>query len=343
MNLRELRLLGRDVTARKLWNAARVSSSYYVSRALRKPVHWGLPISIGIEPTTACNLGCPQCPSGLKQFTRPTGRLQLERFQALIDELHPDLLYLILYFQGEPYLNPQFLQMVEYATRHRVHTLTSTNAHFLSPQAAAQTVEAGLGRIVISLDGTTQEVYEQYRVHGNLEKVLEGTNNLVTAKRLAKAKRPFVDLQFIVFKHNQHQIADAKALGKRLGVDRVSLKTAQVYDYGTADAWIPDDPTLARYIRDEQTQQYRIQNRLLNHCWKLWHGAEITWDGRVLPCCFDKDARHEMGRFPEEASFRSIWRSEPYRTFRAQVLNNRRQIDICQNCTEGLKVRISTS
>jgi len=336
-SLQELRLLGADLTVRKLWNAAKVTASYYAARVSGRPVHWGLPVSLGIEPTTACNLGCPQCPSGLKSFTRPTGRLQLDRFKALVDELHPSLLYLILYFQGEPYLNPQFLEMVAYASRHRVHTMSSTNAHFLTPTKAKETVDAGLGRLIISLDGVDQATYEQYRVHGNLEKVLEGTNNLVTAKRLAKAKRPFVDLQFIVFKHNEHQIEEVRALGKKLGVDRVSLKTAQIYDYVNAADWVPADEDKARYRR-AQDGSYVIKNKLMDHCWKLWHGAEITWDGRVLPCCFDKDAQHEMGRFPDEGSFNTIWNGASYKAFRRKLLTGRKGIDICQNCTEGTKV-----
>jgi radical SAM protein with 4Fe4S-binding SPASM domain len=296
-----------------------------------------MPISVGIEPTTACNLGCPQCPSGLKSFSRPTGRLTFERFQALVDELHPTLLYLILYFQGEPYLNPRFLEMVAYATRHRVHTMSSTNAHFLTPHKAKETVEAGLGRLIISLDGADQATYERYRVHGDIEKVLEGTNNLVTAKKLAKAKRPFVDLQFIVFKHNEHQVDDIRAIGKKLGVDRISIKTAQIYDYHSAEDWVPQNEERARY-RKTPDGRYEIKNKLLNHCWKLWHGAEITWDGRVLPCCFDKDGQHTLGVFPEQGSFESIWSSQPYRSFRKRLMQGRRNIDICQNCTEGTKV-----
>jgi len=332
----EARLLGRDLSARKFWNAARVTASYYAARVSGRPIQWGVPVSIGIEPTTACNLGCPHCPSGLKSFTRPTGKLPFDRFKALIDELHPDLLYLILYFQGEPYLNPDFLRMAAYATQHRVHTMSSTNAHFLSPEKAAETVEAGLGRLIISMDGTTQETYERYRKTGQLEKVLEGTNNLITAKRLAQKKRPFVDLQFIVFAHNEHEINEVKAMGKKLGVDRVSIKTAQIYDHENVDEWLPTDDKYARYEKTE-SGQVRIKNELLNHCWKLWHGAEITWDGRVLPCCFDKDATHEMGRFPEE-DFRRIWHGDAYRNFRKRLLTGRKGIDICQNCTEGTRV-----
>ena len=83
-------------------------------------------------------------------------------------------MYLIFYFQGEPYLNPDFLDMVKYASGKKIYTATSTNAHYLNDANARRTIESGLDRLIISIDGTTQETYQQYRVGGHLNKVLEG-------------------------------------------------------------------------------------------------------------------------------------------------------------------------
>ncbi|MEO0585017.1 MAG: SPASM domain-containing protein, partial [Bacteroidota bacterium] len=83
--------------------------------------------------------------------------------------------------------------------------------------------------------------------------------------------------------------------------------------------------------------KYILKNPLHNQCWKLWQGAEITWDGKVLPCCFDKDAEFEMGNVGE-TDFRSIWESPSYQAFRQQILHSRQQIDMCRNCSEGTKV-----
>ena len=100
------------LTPRRFWNGIKVLSSYYISKWTKRPVQWGLPLSISFEPTTSCNLRCPECPSGLRAFTRPTGMLQQDFFSETIDQLSKDLLYLVFYFQGEPYLNPGFLDMV---------------------------------------------------------------------------------------------------------------------------------------------------------------------------------------------------------------------------------------
>ncbi|HEY8396593.1 MAG TPA: radical SAM protein, partial [Flavihumibacter sp.] len=184
-NFRDSLNLARKLTIRRAWNATKVLSSYYISKYSGKAVQWGVPISISVEPTTSCNLRCPECPSGLRAFTRPTGMLKQDFFRSTIDQLYKDLYYLVFYFQGEPYLNPAFLEMVKYASDKGIYTATSTNAHYLTPENARKTVESGLDRLIISIDGTTQEVYQQYRVGGRLEKVLEGARNIVQAKKEA--------------------------------------------------------------------------------------------------------------------------------------------------------------
>ncbi len=336
LHLRDNINLASKLTPLKLWNALQVLSSFYWSKWTRKPVQWGLPLSISYEPTTSCNLRCPECPSGLRSFTRPTGMLDTGFFNQTIDELAGRLLYLIFYFQGEPYLNPKFLDMVQYASRKGIYTATSTNAHYLDDEMARKTVESGLDRLIVSIDGTTQETYQSYRIGGKLDKVIEGTKNVIHWKKQLKAKTPHVIFQFLVVKPNQHQIEDVMALGKEVGVDEVRLKTAQVYEYEQGNDLIPTIEKYARY-KQQKDGTYTIKNSLLDHCWKLWHACVITWDGLVVPCCFDKDATHRLGDL-KERTFKEIWFNGQYHQFRTAILKSRSEIDICRNCTEGTKV-----
>ncbi len=324
------------ITFSKIINAGQVWSSYHITRLLKKPVQWGRPMTISIEPTTACNLRCPECPSGLRSFSRDTGNMKEAFFRKLIDDMHRQLLWLIFYFQGEPYINPKFLDMVKYAHDKGIYTITSTNGHFLHPENARKTIASGLDRILISIDGSTQEVYEQYRKEGHLATVLEGARNLVKAKKEANSATPHIVFQMLVVKPNEHQIEEVRALAKEIGVDEVKLKTAQVYDYENGNDLIPTIEKYSRY-RKEASGSWSIKNQLLNHCWKLWHACVITWDGVVVPCCFDKDATHKLGDLKKQ-SFTEIWKGIAYANFRNQLLKGRDQIDICNNCTEGCKV-----
>jgi len=325
------------LTLPRLWNAGQVLASYYLSKWTKRPVQWGLPISISFEPTTSCNLRCPECPSGLRAFTRPTGMLENNFFRDTIDQLHSRLLYLVFYFQGEPYLNPDFLTMVKYASSKRLYTATSTNAHYLTDDNARKTVESGLDRLIISIDGTTQDVYHQYRVGGNLEKVIQGARNIVKWKKELKSRTPFIFFQFLVVKPNEHQVEDIKKLALEIGVDEIRFKTAQIYDYkNDPNKLIPSINKFSRY-RKQDNGEYKFKNSLSNHCWRLWHATVITWDGLVVPCCFDKDATHKLGDLKGQP-FKEIWNNTEYIQFRRQLLKSRKNIDICANCSEGTKV-----
>jgi hypothetical protein len=80
-----------------------------------------------------------------------------------------------------------------------------------------------------------------------------------------------------------------------------------------------------------------MKNKLANRCWKLWHANVITWDGLVVPCCFDKDAMHQLGNLKSQ-SFTDIWKNDNYKQFRKELMKGRKNIDICSNCSEGVSV-----
>ena len=336
-NFNDTKNLLSKLTFRRAWNGVKVLTSFYISRLTKKPVQWGYPVSISFEPTTSCNLRCPECPSGLRAFTRPTGMLKKDFFTETIDEIHKELLYLIFYFQGEPFLNTDFLEMVKYADSKGIYTATSTNAHYLTDAVAKKTVESGLDRLIISIDGTTQDVYTQYRVGGNLEKVIAGAKNIVKWKKELKSKTPFVFFQFLVVKPNEHQIEDIKKLAKEIGVDEVRFKTAQVYDYeNDPNQLIPLNEKFSRYKKNPDGS-FKAKNKLANRCWKLQHANVITWDGLVVPCCFDKDAMHRLGNLKTQ-TFKEIWHNDNYQQFRRELMTSRKNIDICANCSEGASV-----
>lgn len=324
------------ITVRRLYNFLVNYASFHLSRISKKNFHAGMPVSISIEPTTACNLGCPECPSGLKQFTRPTGNLKLQTNQQIIDAVARKAMYVNFYFQGEPFIHPQFLELVKYARSKKLYTSTSTNAHFLHPELARKTVESGLDRLIISIDGTTQETYSQYRIKGSLDKVIAGTKNIMHWKKELKSATPYVIFQMLVVRPNEHQVEEAKQMASELGVDEIRFKTAQVYDYKHGHDLIPVNEKYARYTK-QADGTFTIKSKLENQCWRMWQGCVFTWDGSVVPCCFDKDAEHKLGNIQTHA-FTEIWKSPVYNHFRGAILNSRKKIDICKNCSEGTKV-----
>lgn len=295
-----------------------------------------MPFSLSIEPTTACNLACPECPSGLKKFTRPTGKLDLMLHRTMIQQLKRSVFYINYYFQGEPFLHPEFLDLIKEAKRNKIYTSTSTNAHFIDKKKATEIVGSGLDRLIISIDGLTQKTYENYRINGDLEKVLQGTRNILWAKEELRSKTPHLIFQFLAVKQNEHEISDVLRLGTELNIDEVRIKSAQLYDYKNGNPLIPENEKYSRY-KQQKDGTYRLKKETGNHCWRMWSSCVLTWDGKVVPCCFDKDAKHVLGTI-NGAPFKNIWHNPQYNSFRQAILTGRNKIEICQNCSEGAKV-----
>ncbi|MCX6286264.1 MAG: radical SAM/SPASM domain-containing protein [Bacteroidetes bacterium] len=305
-----------------------------MSRIIRRPVLYGMPAAVSIEPTNRCNLHCPECPSGMKELSRVAGFMDFTLYKSLIGQLSPELAWLTLYFQGEPFMNTGFFDFISSARSRNIYVSSSTNGHFLDKDNATAIVKSGLNRLIISVDGTDQQAYEAYRVGGSLNKVIEGIKTLAEAKMSAGSKTPEIIIQFLVLKSNQHQIKDIRKKGIEWGGNKVKIKTAQFYDFKNGNPLMPYE---GKYSRYSGSRQMRLKNTLPKHCFRMWSSCVITWDGKVVPCCFDKDAHHMLGDL-KDRNFREIWQSREYYDYRQMILRHREQIDICQNCTEGMGI-----
>lgn len=322
----------KTLNRRRFVNFVRVEAGFVFSRIFHKAIVIGNPWAASIEPTTSCNLRCPECPTGMQSLTRSKGNMNLDVFREILDKLSPDLMHLTLYFQGEPLLNPHFSEMVKLARSRRIFVATSTNGHFLNDKNVDAIVKSGLSHLIVSLDGLDQQTYEKYRVNGDLNAVTEGICRLVAGRKAAKSNSPFIELQFLVMRHNEHQVEQMKEFAKQSGVDQVSFKTAQVYNLNKKDSIIPTLKEKSRY-RQMPDGSWIIKNKIRNRCRRIWSSIVITWDGKIVPCCFDKNADHQTGNLQEE-SLSDVWKNQLNTTFRKQVLSNRSEIDICRNCGE---------
>jgi radical SAM protein with 4Fe4S-binding SPASM domain len=253
-----------------------------------------------------------------------------------LDELAPWLTYVNLYFQGEPLLHPQLDTLIARCTDHNLYSSTSTNAHHLTDAQCHKLIDAGLSRLIISIDGLTQESYSSYRIGGSLQKVMEGTQTMVNAKR-QRGRGPHLVWQFLVVGPNEHEVPDLLRAAKESSVDEVEIKTAQLDDPRDGHPLLTESPKHRRYDRNSLTGEWTLRNELENACWRMWQGAVITWDGRVVPCCFDKDAHHVMGSLKEER-MADIWHNERYKRFRSTLFSGRADIPMCTNCSEGSHV-----
>lgn len=251
-------------------------------------------------------------------------------FEKTVTELRPYLYYISLYFQGEPMMHPDFFSLLN-LTR-GIKTIVSTNGHFLTGENSEKMALSGLYKLIISLDGMDEKAYSEYRRNGDLGKVMEGIRNISSARKRSKSPAK-LELQFLVNRHNEHQIMEAESFAREIKA-QLKLKSMQVINVQDSWKWMPSARGYARY--EKSGGKYVIRNSMPSGCLRLWLNPVITWDGKVLPCCFDKDAEFIMGDLTKD-SFRTIWNGTEYAEFRKRVLSERKSVSICRNCTSGMR------
>jgi radical SAM protein with 4Fe4S-binding SPASM domain len=326
------------LTAKKIGNFLLIEISLLISKIFKKPIIWGFPYTVTIEPTVLCNLKCPECHTGAGMTRRKNQSIDHELYREIIDEIKSTTLYLILYFQGEPLMNNNIFDMIKYASINKIYTVTSTNGQHITRENAERIIGSGLDRLIISVDGTDQETYEKYRRGGSLNKLLEGTRILSDLQKKSSAEKPEIIFQFLVFRHNEGQVEEIKKLGKKTGADRVWIKSAQVIHPNEGTDLIPVNQKYSRYKTDGKGV-LNLKGHLRNRCRRLWRTTVITTDGLVVPCCFDKNGEYVMGDIKEH-NLTDIWKNQNYMNFRTRLFIDRSSIEICNNCTEGVRVYI---
>ena len=310
-------------------NAFLSGYSYLKSSLTHNATVNSMPVSIGAELTNNCNLHCPECLSGSGRMLRNRGYMDIGLFIKVMKELGPFLYNTNLYFQGEPMLHPLFFSFI--GSSSNTYSVVSTNGHFLSPENSEKLVRSGLSKLIISLDGIDQDTYSAYRIKGNVNTVLDGIRYVTDAKKRFNSSLK-IEIQFLVNKFNEHQIPQIRQLVEKVNAS-LSLKSMQITDKEKIGFWLPLNGKFRRYKK--KNGEYVIKNSLPNRCARLWLNPVITWDGKVIPCCFDKNAEYVMGDLNQD-SFREIWNGPKYRIFRKSILSGRHMIEICRNCTSGL-------
>jgi radical SAM protein with 4Fe4S-binding SPASM domain len=290
----------------------------------------GMPPAVSLELTNNCNLRCPECFNGSGAMKREKGFMELALFEKIVEELRPYTLHLNLYFQGEPMLHPKFHEFLEKSKEFK--TTVSTNGHFIDNSTAEKIALSGLSRLIISLDGTTEESYLTYRVGGDFKKVIEGIK-LISLNIKKHSSSLKLVVQFLVNKQNENQIPQMKRFAKEVDA-RLELKSMQVITKDGFEKWMPKNKKFKRY--EEIGGKYNIRNSLPNRCFRLWFNPVITWDGYLVPCCFDKDGNYKMGNLYDK-SFCDLWNGPKYELFRNNLLSDRKSIDICSNCCSGIR------
>ena len=334
------RIYNPESPASSLKNYGMVRASY----VLKQDKAWGYPSKVLIEPTNTCNLKCPLCPTGIDDLNRPKGLMKLAHFKQIIDEIKHYTTELEVAGYGEPFINKNINEMLAYAVDAGLFVHMHSNTILIDTQEKVEgLIASGLHRLTTSIDGSTQEVYEKYRVGGDLETALNNLQAIVDEKQKQGALNPSIECQVVITKQNEHQVEEVRQIAEKIGVDRFSGKSANLtlarpngkagVDSSLVKRFFPDTGLFQRYSVNEQGQTMH------NGCAWLYKRAFIMWNGDVTTCCYDPRGVNNMGNVFEAGSFDAVWNDRRFQKLRKTVNNDiTKAKPLCSICPDRVCV-----
>lgn len=338
---RHLTALFKYATLRRLWNFGVVE----YERLLRKSQMRGYPYVAVIDPLNICNLKCPFCPTGKCELPIKPGRMSFGNFQEIVERLAPYLVKLILYNWGEPFLHSDIIPMIDYAHRKKIATVISSNLNIMPEGGAEALVRSGLDDLIISCDGLTQETYEVYRRGGKLEKVLANLHAISEARKKMKSRTPVIEFQFLVFRHNEHEVKQVAHFARKHGADFARIAKPYL-DFSSSEIQPAANPENRReqsqdvfgnhdiFSPDANQEICVAQNPPPISCYWPWRAIVVNWNGQIDPCC-GKNYLQPFGNILSQ-SLDEIWNGDEYKSARDWIAGRKEGVSfpaiVCRGC-----------
>ena len=327
-----------------------------MNMALRRAVVRNYPVAAFIEPTSFCNLRCPACPTGLRLSLRPAKKIEWDFYKSVIDEIGDYLLRLYMYNWGEPLLHQQTPEFIQYAKSKNIEVILSSNlSQKLTDNYIERLVKSGLDQLIVGLDGATEETYKKYRRGGNYSLVKQNLSRIQSVKSKLGLSTPTIICQFLVFKHNEHEIDTVKADYKNWGADGLTIGGAEMPFAPYNEGFEPS--TISKYnIYSPENQRMLETKRQLENgrpCSWLYGTLVLNPNGHVSPCCSIPDQKDDFGEYAPEQGFFEVWNSERFRRARKifsqskkrstdNSLSDRQIIEISRRI-DGMAVNLNSS
>ncbi len=292
----------------RAWNRAKLLWGYLARRSNLA----ALPVEYIVETTAKCNLYCPMCPR--ETHRQPKADMSGDVFNRLVRESGTTAEHMMLIGLGEPFMDPQIFERIEFCHRHSISTLLSTNGTFLDERVAARVLDSPLEQITLSFDGASKESFEFYRKGAKFEKVRANFVRFAEMKRARRSKLQIV-VQMVRMERNAGEVGEFARFWRGIaGVDQVRIKE--------------DETNMMRPDAGHAAEDWK------HPCHYLWRGPMyVKQNGDIYPCCqsYMLDGA-PLGNIAVEPLER-IWNSEEMqRMRRAHASGHAGEIDICARC-----------
>lgn len=298
------------------------------------------PRYVQIEPTAKCNLKCNTC---MRSQSNPVneGDMKFDLFKSIADQLTQPLYgtkVISLTGLGEPFTNPDLVQIVHYAKNKGLNIGMVTNLTLANEDILKGLIEAELDWLSVSVDGATKETFESIRIGAIFEEVIENIKSVVNLRKRMNAKKPKIFFSSVICEQNIHEIPEIIKLAHDLQIDGINFMKQAI----SGESY-PEKPLLNPSLLKDMLNNVKI--KVVFHLTAIPscvapRSCYITFDGKVLPCYplyelvpRSKYSSYQFGDLKKQP-FREIWFSPRYKKFRAEIINGMR-LPICKSCPLG--------
>jgi radical SAM protein with 4Fe4S-binding SPASM domain len=284
---------------------------------LRSNNRGAYPSIMMIEPTNICNLKCSFCALQMeggvsKEEKRKS--IDIDLYKKVIDEVKDHLIFLFLYYGGEPFLHKNIFELVKYASSKNVSVIIATNGAFTHIENFGEKIsEADLDVMIVSISGTTQDIYGKYHKGGKIEDVAQ---NVRSVTRLKNWRKPRLILRFIATSENKEDAKNLSTFSSSLNADTCEVRHVDGQPVLADELEKHSDPTRSR------------------QCFWLWGALVMKSSGSVIPCCYDYYGVPEIGNLQED-KLSAVWDSKKIRDFREKYIKSPENLDCCTQCNSN--------
>ena len=271
------------------------------------------PPCLQIEPTSVCNYRCVMCYQADKSFSNKSegfmNNMTLDLYKKIIDQVEGKIESITLASRGEPTLNKDFVNMLNYSNNKFLALKMNTNASLLNEKLIHSILSTDIQSIVFSVDAADKETYEKIRVNGKFEKIMKNLN------LFAKIRKEHYSKEKHIVKVSGVKISNTQSLSKM---------EQKFKDIADVVAFVP-------YTEWESAYENEA-NDLKHACKELWTRMFVWADGKVNPC--DYDYKSTLSKWNvKNKSISEIWNSKEYTSLRQKHLDQKRNtIEPCIRC-----------
>ncbi|MCS7386660.1 MAG: tungsten cofactor oxidoreductase radical SAM maturase [archaeon GB-1867-005] len=294
-----------------------------------------------VELTTRCNLNCPMC--FRQSWTEELGDISEKLFKKILLEFkEAGGEFLWLGGWGEPLIHKKAIEFAEMIKEEGLKLGINSNGLLLDEDKALKLINIGLDRLVISIDASTQGIYEEIR-GGDINELLRTLKFMHEAKKKMGKIYPKIEFSFTLMRRNMNELIPLIELAASHGVNMITITNVIPVkkEFNCEKLYGEKKEEVERLIEKASIKSLEANVGLKipeftlkteRSCPFVLNMAScVTWNGLVSPCfnflhtykCYiynvEKTIKQVIFGNATRESLSTIWRKQRYVQFRFRV------------------------